>query len=254
MNALEIKNLSFSYGETPILKDVSLLLPEGEFLAVIGPNGGGKSTLLKIILGILQESSGSVKIFGREPGRAAGLIGYVPQDVSASRGFPINAFQVAMMGRMRLKGRFAAADKADTAKVRSIMEYLEVEHLADSPVDNLSGGQRQRVFIARALAMEPRMLFLDEPTSSVDTKGQKDLFDRLKELNKTMTVVVVSHDLSIIPRYATSVACINGVLHFHNAPEVTPEMLKMAYGGTGCEECDSLAIPQHLCGGGHRHA
>jgi zinc transport system ATP-binding protein len=192
-------------------------------------------------------------VFGKTVSDAAGLIGYVPQDVTSARGFPINAFQVAMMGRMKLKGRFARADRADIEKVRSVMEYLEVEHLAGSPVDNLSGGQKQRVFISRALAMEPKMLFLDEPTSSVDTKGQKDLFDRLRELNKTMTIVVVSHDLSIIPRYATSVACINNKLHFHSSPEVTPEMLRMAYGGTGCDECDSLGIPQNLHGG-HTHA
>ncbi|MCD8569891.1 MAG: ABC transporter ATP-binding protein [Geovibrio sp.] len=253
MNAIEITDLRFSYGENPILTDVSLALPEGEFLAVIGPNGGGKSTLLKIILGILRQDAGSVRIFGKTVNEAARLTGYVPQDVSSNRGFPITAFQVAMMGRMRLKGRFARAEKADYAKVRSVMEYLEVEHLADSPVDNLSGGQRQRVYIARALAMEPRMLFLDEPTSSVDTKGQKDLFDRLRELNKTMTIVVVSHDLSIIPRYATSVACINNKLHFHSSPEVTPEMLRMAYGSTGCDECDSLGIPQGVHGG-HIHA
>lgn len=253
MNAIEINDLGFSYGENPILTDVSLALPEGEFLAVIGPNGGGKSTLLKIILGILRQNRGEVRVFGKTVSDAAGLIGYVPQDVTSARGFPINAFQVAMMGRMRLKGRFARADKTDRDKVRSVMEYLEVDHLADSPVDNLSGGQKQRVFISRALAMEPKMLFLDEPTSSVDTKGQKDLFDRLRELNKTMTIVVVSHDLSIIPRYATSVACINNKLHFHSSPEVTPEMLRMAYGGTGCDECDSLGIPQNLHGG-HTHA
>jgi zinc transport system ATP-binding protein len=253
MNAIEINDLGFSYGENPILTDVSLALPEGEFLAVIGPNGGGKSTLLKIILGILRQNRGEVRVFGKTVSDAAGLIGYVPQDVTSARGFPINAFQVAMMGRMKLKGRFARADRADIEKVRSVMEYLEVEHLAGSPVDNLSGGQKQRVFISRALAMEPKMLFLDEPTSSVDTKGQKDLFDRLRELNKTMTIVVVSHDLSIIPRYATSVACINNKLHFHSSPEVTPEMLRMAYGGTGCDECDSLGIPQNLHGG-HTHA
>lgn len=253
MNAIEINDLGFSYGENPILTDVSLALPEGEFLAVIGPNGGGKSTLLKIILGILRQNRGEVRVFGKTVSDAAGLIGYVPQDVTSARGFPINAFQVAMMGRMKLKGRFARADRADIEKVRSVMEYLEVDHLADSPVDNLSGGQKQRVFISRALAMEPKMLFLDEPTSSVDTKGQKDLFDRLRELNKTMTIVVVSHDLSIIPRYATSVACINNKLHFHSSPEVTPEMLRMAYGGTGCDECDSLGIPQNLHGG-HTHA
>jgi len=253
MNAIEINDLGFSYGENPILTDVSLALPEGEFLAVIGPNGGGKSTLLKIILGILRQNRGEVRVFGKTVSDAAGLIGYVPQDVTSARGFPINAFQVAMMGRMRLKGRFSRADKTDRDKVRSVMEYLEVDHLADSPVDNLSGGQKQRVFISRALAMEPKMLFLDEPTSSVDTKGQKDLFDRLRELNKTMTIVVVSHDLSIIPRYATSVACINNKLHFHSSPEVTPEMLRMAYGGTGCDECDSLGIPQNLHGG-HTHA
>jgi zinc transport system ATP-binding protein len=253
MQALVIKNLGFSYGETPILTDINLTLPEGEFLAVIGPNGGGKSTLLKIILGILKQDSGMVEVFGRPAEKSAGLIGYVPQDVASSRGFPINSFQVAMMGRMRLKGRFAPAGKADIAKVLAVMEYLDVDHLADTPVDNLSGGQKQRVYIARALAMEPKMLFLDEPTSSVDTKGQKDLFDRLKEQNKSMTVVVVSHDLSIIPRYATSVACINSRLHFHSSPEVTPEMLKMAYGGTGCDECDSLGIPQHIHGE-HTHA
>lgn len=250
MNALEIKNLNFSYSETPIISDVCLSLPVGEFMAIIGPNGGGKSTLLKIILGILRQDSGEILIFGKKMPKAAGLIGYVPQDVTSSRGFPITAFQVAAMGRMRLKGRFASISKEDKDKINAILDYMEVGHLANQPVDNLSGGQKQRVYIARALAMEPKMLFLDEPTSSVDTKGQKDLFDRLKELSKTLTVVVVSHDLSIIPRYATSVACINNQLYFHNRPEVTPEMIHMAYGGTGCDECDSISALEEI----HMHS
>jgi zinc transport system ATP-binding protein len=246
MKALEISSLNFAYNGSPVLTDINLSLPEHEFLAVIGPNGGGKSTLLKLVLGILKPKSGSVKVFGMPPHESAGLTGYVPQDVVSSKGFPITAFQVAMMGRLKLKGRFASPSKADNDFVMSVMELMEVEHLASEFIDNLSGGQKQRVYISRALAMEPRMLFLDEPTSSVDTKGQKDLFDRLKELNKTMTIVVVSHDLSVIPAYATSVACVNNRIHFHPSPEMTPELLKLAYGedDSGCEVCDSLGIPQ----------
>ncbi|MCD8490906.1 MAG: ATP-binding cassette domain-containing protein [Geovibrio sp.] len=173
MNAIEITDLRFSYGENPILTDVSLALPEGEFLAVIGPNGGGKSTLLKIILGILRQDSGSVRIFGKTVNEAARLTGYVPQDVSSNRGFPITAFQVAMMGRMRLKGRFARAEKPDYAKVRSVMEYLEVDHLAGSPVDNLSGGQRQRVYIARALPWSPECSFWMNQPPVLTPKGRR---------------------------------------------------------------------------------
>jgi zinc transport system ATP-binding protein len=224
-----------------VLSNVNMSISRGEFLAVIGPNGGGKSTLVKILLGILKPDSGKVRIFGKKPGTLHN-IGYVPQDVSAGRGFPITVRDAAMMGR-RLAGKYAGSGDSFVDGILDKLSLLEVSH---KKMDDLSGGQRQRVLMARALAIEPEILFLDEPASNVDMQGQTRIFDLLAELNKNMTVVVVSHDLTIIPKYATSVACVSGHVHKHDEAEVTEDMIHESYGAVeGC--------PVELVAHGHPH-
>lgn len=240
---LTVENLNFSYGSVNVLTDVNFSIYRGEFLAVIGPNGGGKSTLLKILLGILKPSSGKVRIFGKKPG-AVHNVGYVPQDVSAGRGFPVTVREAAVMGRRLSKKGATKAEDKDV--VDSILETLSLLDVADKKMDDLSGGQRQRVLMARALAIEPEIIFLDEPASNVDMQGQMKIYDLLGELNKKMTVVVVSHDLSIIPKYATSVACVSGGVHKHEEAEVTEDMIYESYGAVeGC--------PIELVAHGHPH-
>jgi len=240
---ITIENLSFSYGAVDVLSDVSMTVSRGEFLAVIGPNGGGKSTLIKILLGILKPYEGKVRIFGKKPGLSKN-ISYVPQDVSAGRGFPVTVREVAMMGRMLTKRSLRT--KEDVLAVDAVLDKLSLLDSASKRMDDLSGGQRQRALLARALATEPEMIFLDEPASNVDMKGQTRIFDLLAELNSHMTVVVVSHDLTIIPKYATSVACVSGSVHKHDDAEVTEDMIYESYGSMeGC--------PVELVAHGHPH-
>lgn len=238
-----VENLNFSYGKVDVLNNVSMDIHRGEFLAVIGPNGGGKSTLLKILLGILKPESGQVRVFDKKPGQCHN-IGYVPQDVSAGRGFPVTVREVAMMGRALSKKGTSKSE--DRKVVDSILDKLTLLDVSGKRMDDLSGGQRQRALMARALAIEPELLFLDEPASNVDMQGQTRIYDLLAELNKSMTVVVISHDLTIIPKFATSVACVSGTVHKHDEAEVTEDMIHASYGAV--EDC-----PVELVAHGHPH-
>jgi len=226
---VEIRDVAFAYSGESVLQDVNLDIRQGDFMAVIGPNGGGKTTLLKLMLGILKPDRGTVRIFGTQPREAASRIGYVPQDIHVNRGFPISVQDVVRMGRVRGGGGWKHFSKKDMAIVQQALEQVEMWSLRFRRMDELSGGQRQRVFLARALVSKPEILFLDEPMSSVDTKGQTDFYDYLLELNRTVTIVVVSHDAMILSSHAKSVACVNRQLFFHNAPEITKDMLEMAY-------------------------
>ncbi|MBW1797756.1 MAG: metal ABC transporter ATP-binding protein [Deltaproteobacteria bacterium] len=226
---IEVRDLWFSFNGQPILKEVNLTVHPGDFLAVIGPNGGGKTTLIKLMLGLLEPDRGTIRVLGNTPREAAPRIGYVPQGIAVNNSFPISVLDVALMGRMRGgKGwwRFSGADRMIAQKA---LERVEMWEFRTHRMEELSGGQRQRVFMARALVAEPEMLFLDEATASVDTKGQSDFYEFLRELNETVTIVVVSHDLSIVSSYVKSVACVNQQLIFHDAAEITGEMLEMAY-------------------------
>ena len=226
---IEVRDLWFSFNGQTVLKGVNLTVNPGCFLAVIGPNGGGKTTLLKLMLGLLEPERGSVRVLGIAPGEAAPRIGYVPQDIGVNSTFPISVFNVVLMGRMRGGGGWWRFSKEDRMVAQRALERMEMWEYGTRRMEELSGGQRQRVFIARALAAEPEILLLDEPTASVDTKGQTDLYELLRELNETITIVVVSHDLSIVSSYVKSVACVNQQLIFHDAAEITGEMLEMAY-------------------------
>lgn len=212
MNKLiEIKDISYSYDSINVLETINLDILDNDFLAIIGPNGGGKSTLLKLILGLLKTKSGHViKNIKNES------IGYVPQNTNLNTDFPITALEVVLMGHKITKRKLFGYSKEDIACAMNSLKQVDMEEFADSKIGDLSGGQRQRVFIARALCTNPKIMLLDEPTASIDVKGQKEIYELLKELNKTISIVVVSHDISILLNYAKNVAHINKQLVYHH--------------------------------------
>lgn len=232
-----LDNVSFNYNREPILQDVNLHIHQGDFIAMIGPNGGGKTTLLKLILGLLKPEKGTVRVMERSAPKAAPGIGYVPQNVHINSGFPITALDVVLMGKLNPKKRWSRTSAPDRQEAMAALERLQMAAHAEKRISELSGGQRQRVFIARALVTQPELLLLDEPTANIDTKGQADFFKLLKELNADITILVVSHDLLVISRYVKSVACVNKRLHYHDHAEITGEMLDTMYSCTVEEVC-----------------
>ncbi|MBW1733251.1 MAG: ABC transporter ATP-binding protein [Deltaproteobacteria bacterium] len=227
--AVEMKGVWFSYDRTTVLKDVTLTLKQGDFLGIIGPNGGGKTTILKLLLGVLKPDRGTIRILGEAPHDVNHRIGYVPQNTDLNITFPISVMEVAMMGRLSRSRIGRPYSRNDRSKVEDALRKAGMWEQRDTPVGRLSGGQRQRVFIARALATDPEVLFLDEPTASVDPEFEVDLFDFLRELNSTVTIVTVTHDVGVISRNVKSVACVNRTLIFHEEGQITAEMIDMAY-------------------------
>lgn len=234
---VEVNNVSFDYNGESVFQDVSLDIRKEDFIAMIGPNGGGKTTLLKLILGLLKPAKGDITVFGQSTRQAATRIGYVPQDVNINRSFPITAMDVVLMGRLDPKKRWVRRSHQNRREAMAALDRLEMAALADNKIGELSGGQRQRVFIARALVTQPQLLLLDEPTASIDTKGQADFYSLLKVLNKDIAIVVVSHDLLVVSRFVKSVACVNKGLHYHDQAEITGDMLETMYPCTVEEVC-----------------
>ena len=229
MTIVEIKDLDFAYNGETVLENVNLAIRQRDFMAIIGPNGGGKTTLLKLILGLLNPDRGAVRVDGKSPQKASSCIGYVPQDVHVNRSFPITAIDVVLMGMHNPQKRWSRQSAANRQNALAALERMEMAAYAHKKIGMLSGGQRQRVFIARALVTQPKLLLLDEPTASIDTKGQADFYRLLRELNDEITILVVSHDLLVISSYVQSVACVNKRLHYHDQAEITGEMLETMY-------------------------
>ena len=226
---IQIQNVWFAYNGKTVLQDVSLDIQRGDFIAMIGPNGGGKTTLLKLMLGLLKPDQGSIKVLGDPTEKASHHIGYVPQDVHFNRSFPITAIDVVLMGKLRPDKRWALSSAKDRREALDALDRMEIADCASRKIDSLSGGQRQRVFISRALVVQPKILLLDEPTASIDARGQAEFYRLLKALNKDITILVVSHDLVAISTHVKSVACVNKRLHYHNQAEITGEMLEEMY-------------------------
>ncbi len=237
MTIVEIKDLAFAYNGETVLQDVNLTVRQKDFMAIIGPNGGGKTTLLKLILGLLRPVKGTIRVDGKSPREASPCIGYVPQDVHMNRSFPITAVDVVLMGKFDPKQRLTRRPAANRRDALAALERMKMAAHANKKIGMLSGGQRQRVFIARALVSRPKLLLLDEPTASIDTKGQADFYRLLTELNQDITVLMVSHDLLVISRYVKSVACVNKKLHYHDQAEITGDMLETMYPCTVEEVC-----------------
>jgi zinc transport system ATP-binding protein len=233
----EISNLDFTYNGEAVLEDVNLSIPQKDFVAIIGPNGSGKTTLVKLMLGLLTPVKGTIHVDGKPPQQASSDIGYVPQDVHLNRNFPITAIDVVLMGKLHPSQRVSRRSAAHRREALEALERMEMQAHAYKKIGVLSGGQRQRVFIARALVSQPKLLLLDEPTASIDTKGQEDFYRLLKELNKEITVLVVSHDLLVISRYVKSVVCVNKKIHYHGHAEITGEMLETMYLCSAEEVC-----------------
>ena len=216
MKAIEIKNVNFAYEDELVLENINLEVEERDFLAIIGPNGGGKSTLFKLILGLLQSQNGEIKIFGQKIKKSLSTLGYVPQNTNVNTHFPIKVIEVVLMGHIGDKPPLIGYRKEEIACATNALKQVGMEKFAHKKIGELSGGQRQRVMIARALCANPKILLLDEPTSSIDVDGQNQIYELLKVLNKSITIIVVSHDISVILKYASKVAYINKNLTFHN--------------------------------------
>lgn len=227
--ALEIRNLDAGYGPEAVINNIDLDIEHGEFFGLIGPNGGGKSTLLKVILGLLKPIKGSVKVYGENPESGRRFVGYVPQYAEFDRDFPITVWKVVLMGRRRNRGLFPWYSSKDREAAVKALEAVDMYDLRKKHISSLSGGQKQRTFIARALVTEPRLLLLDEPTASVDAKIQKNIYRLLSDLNRKMTIVLVTHDVGIISSHVGSVACINRHLFKNDEPVITKEMLEESY-------------------------
>jgi zinc transport system ATP-binding protein len=232
-SAIDIANVWFRYaGPGPAgwtLEDVSLRVAPRDYLGIIGPNGGGKTTLLKIILGLLRPQRGQVRVFGRDPRDARQWIGYVPQHARLDLSVPATALDVVLMGRLGRNRWGMRYRRADRDAARAALAQVGVESLAAEPVAALSGGQRQRVLVARALASEARVLLLDEPTSGADPHMEKSLYDLLARLNKDMPIIVVSHDIGFVSDHVRHIACLNRRLVSHAAGQISSAVLADLY-------------------------
>ncbi len=252
---IEITQLGFAYANDIILEDVNLSVEERDFLAIIGPNGGGKSTLLKLILGLLKPRIGSITIYGKAPAKALSQIGYVPQNTNVNTDFPIKVIEVVLMGHVGGKRPLWGYGEDEVSCAMGALREVGMESYAHRKIGDLSGGQRQRVMIARALCAHPQILLLDEPTASIDIQGQKEIYELLKKLNATMTIIVVSHDISVILGYATKAAHINRRLSYHDISDRSQtfhthgeeghfceiELLQML-GAEACPECSQEEV------------
>lgn len=229
-NVVDIQNLSVSYGETPALAGVSFPVKEGDYLGIIGPNGGGKTTLLKTILGLVTPTSGEIEVYGRKPGKTGKLLGYVPQITALDKDFPITVQQVILTGRLNPRfSLFHKYKKEDLEKVDEMLNKVGIYKLKERMISELSGGEFQKMLIARALAVEPKLLLLDEPTASVDAGSRDQIFSLLNELNQNMTIILVTHDLFAISSHVQSLACINGGLIYYGDAELTEDIVKNLY-------------------------
>lgn len=226
---IETRNLAFAYPATPVLRDVNLRIARGDFVCVVGPNGGGKTTLLRLILGLLPPTAGSVSVFGRPPTEVRHRIGYMPQHAQLDPQFPVRASDVVLMGRLG-SGRLGPFRRRDRAKAAAALAEVGLAEYAGRSFAALSGGQRQRVLIARALACDPEILLMDEPTANLDPLVQDEMHELLHELNQRLTVVLVSHDVGFVAGQVRTVVCVNREVVVHNAAEITGDAIRQLYG------------------------
>ena len=219
---IECDRLSVDLGGLRVVDGLTLRVGEGDFLALVGPNGGGKTTLLRVILGLERFSAGSVKVFGGLPGGSPGRVGYVPQRLFFDREFPISVRDLVLMGRLSKKKLFQHYNRLDRERVDEAVCMVGLERLIERRIGDLSGGELQRALIARALAGEPELLLLDEPTASIDPQMKTTIYDLIEKLKERLTIVLVTHDTALIGRYVTKIATLNVTLELHEQNSVFP--------------------------------
>ncbi len=246
-----VENLDFAFGESLVLKHVSLDIEQGTTVGLIGPNGGGKTTLIRLLLGLLQPTRGQIRIAGldpREAVRRGDVVGYLPQSQRVPSSLPLSVRQVVRTALAGKTGMLRGYAKDDLAFVDELLSLVGIPELADAPVAMLSGGQFQRVLIARALAPRPKILLLDEPTTGIDRSGQQRFIESIQELKSRLglTVIFVSHDLRAVSAVSDRIACLNVTLHYHDVPEHLPSDL--VYRMFACD-LEAFGISnEHRCG------
>ena len=229
-HAVILRDVSFSYNRNLVLDNICLSVEQGDFATIVGPNGGGKTTLLKLFLGLLKPDKGSVEILGQSPEKSRLKVGYMPQYSNLDMQFPVNVMDVVLMGRLgnSFWGRYSKKDRIEAEKA---LEEVNLKDYRTNHFSQLSGGQKQRVLIARALCSDPELLLLDEPTSNVDKESEQALFTLLKKLNKRMTILLVSHDLGFTSQVVKSVICVNRKVNIHPTTTMDGNLIKDVYGG-----------------------
>lgn len=219
---LQVSNASAGYGKELVLRDVSLEIYDNDFIGIIGPNGGGKTTLLKLLIGQLKPFSGEVRHFANGEGS---LFGYLPQAGQIDRSFPISVMEVVLSGLLANRGLLGRYGSRQRSNALEYLGLVGIEHLKDRSIGELSGGQLQRALLCRALISNPRLLILDEPNTYVDSKFEGELYELLRELNRRMAIVMVSHDIGTITSYIKTIACVNGALFYHRSNQISAEQL-----------------------------
>jgi len=226
---VKLEDVWVHFDGVSVLEEVNLSINQHDFLGIIGPNGGGKTTLLKVILGLLKPSRGKVTVLGHTAEEGRKFVGYVPQYSLFDHEFPVSVWGVVLMGRLGHKKPFRDYSEADKKLAHDSLETVEMLDFKDAQIGKLSGGQQQRVFIARALVAEPKLLLLDEPMASVDSPMQTELYELFEKLRQRMAIVLVSHDISAVSIYVDKIACLNRRLFYHNSKEITAEDLEATY-------------------------
>lgn len=227
---IEIKDLDVYYDDKLVLEDVNMNLEDGAFLGIIGPNGGGKTTLIKTILGLKRPRKGNIRLFGNPIDHAKKIIGYVPQSFEIDKNFPITVYETVRLSFLPSHHRvfFRFPSHAHT-KTMSILKRLDLFELKDNLLSELSGGQFQKVLIARALATDPKILLLDEPTAHVDQRSREDIYKLLKDLKDELTIILVTHDSLAVSSYVSSLACLDRTLIYHGDPELDQKTIEKLY-------------------------
>ncbi|MCP4704358.1 MAG: ABC transporter ATP-binding protein [candidate division Zixibacteria bacterium] len=224
-------NLSFSYNGQTVLENVDLTINKNDFVWIVGPNGGGKTTLLKLFLGLLKPKNGTIKIFDNSPQKARRYIGYMPQYISLDKQFPVNVIDVVLMGRLgngEGVGPFGSSDK-EIAK--EVLHQVGLYKYRQKQFSELSGGQQRRLLIARALASKPKILLLDEPTANLDVTSEKELYELLQKLNEDITIILVSHDPAFVSDFVKRAVCVNREVHEHPTTSISGLYVSEFYGG-----------------------
>jgi zinc transport system ATP-binding protein len=227
---VSFRDVHFAYDGEPVIRDATVDVYTREFVSIVGPNGGGKSTLVKLLLGLLKPNRGTVQVLGASPAEARTRIGYMPQRAHLDPQFPATVMDVVLMGRLNLAPRIGPYRAVDRQAARDALARVELPDLESRPFSALSGGQRQRALIARALVADPELLVLDEPTANLDVQVEFKLYDLLKELNQDRTVILVSHDLGFVSRYVDSVICVNRGVEVHPTHDLDAQKIQDIYG------------------------